>query len=89
MKQNEMDKTSNCRDKCASSPDMLACMRDCIGAAKGPVSPNLKAAAPLLFGDLLLPENRKSTALKSAAIVAVVFGGLYLFNHKKKTGNFF
>ena len=97
-----MDPTPACRDKCASSADMLSCLSDCTGrsaaaarlAAAGPVSPikkAFKAAMPKLFGDVTLfaPENRKSTAMKAVVLVAAVAGGVWLYKHKKATGKFF
>ncbi len=84
-----MDKTADCRNKCASSADMLSCLRDCVGkmSSAGPVSPNIKAraATPRLFGDMILPENRKSTMVKLVVVIAVVAGGLYLYKRSKKT----
>jgi hypothetical protein len=75
-----MDKTAYCRDKCASSANMISCMTDCQArpmAAAGPVSP-FKALAPKIFGDMSNDKQKKVMIGSAVAIVVVVAGFMYL-----------
>ena len=77
-----MDKTAYCRDKCASSANMISCMNDCQArpmAAAGPVSP-FAAHSPKLFGDMT-DDSKKKMVMAVVAIAAVGAGVWYL---KKK-----
>jgi hypothetical protein len=94
-----MDPTPACRDKCASSADMLACAGDCLHnppmSTAGPVSPTLKSAVPRLFQDVMLVKNpfsrrnRVATVVKVAVVAAAIAGGVWMYKHKKATGRFF
>jgi hypothetical protein len=80
-----MDKTAYCRDKCASSANMISCMNDCQArpmAAAGPVSP-FAARSPKLFGEMTGDSKKKMIIGSIVAIVAVGAGVWYL---KKRGG---
>lgn len=81
-----MDKTAYCRNRCASSADMLACMRDCdkhpMNLMGSPiVNPLFKARAPKLT-DVFKMEGKTAAAVAVAAI-AVVGLGVFLLARKK------
>lgn len=83
-----MDKTSYCRDKCASSADMLGCMRDCLGrplAAAGPVSPFRSMASKLRYQYDKTPSDTRKIVLGVAVVAAVA--GLVIYIKKKKGFN--
>ena len=74
----DMDKTAYCRDKCASSADMLSCASDCLGrpasvkkaqSALASVGSKVKAVAPKLVA--IADTDAKKKAI-GGAIVAVV-----------------
>lgn len=79
-----MDKTAYCRDKCASSADMLTCMNDCQGrpmASAGPVSP-FRAK---LMARSLNAEDKKALIGSAVAVLAiVVVGGAILYMKKNR-----
>jgi hypothetical protein len=68
-----MDKTSYCRDKCASSANILACMTDCQGRPMP-----LSAIARGLGPDGLFDPSKKRTKqiamiAGGVAVVVIVF----------------
>jgi len=72
-----MDKTYYCRDKCASSADMLTCMQDCMTRSASPSKSRSYAPKMLLTGD------NKKVAIIGGVIIIAAIAGFLLF--KKKT----
>jgi len=72
-----MDKTPYCRDKCASSADMLSCMRDCTGMTS---TPNLRASSPMVFPKM---DKKKAALVVGGGVAAVVVIALVLRHMKK------
>ena len=82
-----MDKTAYCRDRCASSADMISCMRDCQArpmSAAGPVSP-FSAHSPKLFGEMTSDTKKTMIIGSVVAIVAVGAGVWFLKKRRGKT----
>jgi hypothetical protein len=65
-----MDKTAYCRDKCASSANMISCLRDCMGrpVQAGPA----RAHSPKLLEDVDKKKMVIGSVVAIAAIAAVV-----------------
>ena len=72
-----MDPTPGCRDKCASSADMLTCMGDCMKKTMATIAP--KAVAPKLLGVDL--KDKKKIIIGSVATIAAI--GVVIFLMKK------
>ena len=73
-----MDKTPECRAKCASSADMLTCTQDCLSRRP------LAAKAPQLLAIAMTPTAKKvGIAVGVVAAVAAVVGIAVMIRHKR------
>lgn len=80
-----MDKTAYCRDRCASSANMISCMNDCQArpmASAGPVNP-FSAHSPKLFGEMTA-DNKKQLIVGSVVAIAVVGASVWYLKKKGK-----
>jgi hypothetical protein len=85
-----MDKTAYCRDRCASSANMVSCLNDCVTRpmpmAAASAAAGLKAHSPKLLMMNMTKDGKRNMVIGS--IVAVVAIGAYIMYSRKKKAMF-
>ena len=76
MCKKRMDQTAYCRDRCASSSDMLACVADCL---KRPTLP-VRSQPP----KLIKIDDSQKKIIGTVAVIGIVVGAIWWMKKHKK-----